>query len=1077
VNISEPFIRRPIATSLLMAGVVILGVLGYRLLPISALPAVDFPTIQVTTRYPGASPDVMTSAVTTPLERQFGQISGLESMSSVSSFGISTITLQFSLDRNIDVAAQDVQAAINAAGGVLAKTPNPPTYNKVNPADTPIMTLAITSPSLPLDKVNDFADSLLGQKLSQITGVGLVSIQGNQKPAVRVQVNPAALSGLGLGLEDVRTILTQANVNAAKGSFDGDRQAYTIGSNDQILKAADYEPIIVAYKNGAPVRLKDIGDVIDSVENEQIAAWVGEEPAVLLDIQRQPGANIIETVERVKALLPKLTATLPPSVKVSVLSDRTETIRASVKDVQFTLLLTIVLVVMVMFVFLRKLWATVITSIALPISLIGTFGVMYLVGFSLDNLSLMALTISTGFVVDDAIVMIENIVRYLEQGESPLNAALKGAKQIGFTVVSLSVSLIAVFIPLLFMTGIVGRLFREFAITLSVAVIVSAIVSLTLTPMMCAKLLGRDSQHEEGKDVRHAGLMGWFEWAFDKSLEWYEHSLRWVMQRQKTTLYVAAATLVATILLYIVIPKGLLPQQDTGLIIGVTDAAQNISFKAMVARQRLVSDAVRKDPDVQSVGAFVGAGTVNPTVNNGRLYIVLKPREKRSAGVDEIMQRLRKATANIEGISLFMQPAQDLQIDTRISRTQYQYILEAIDPNDLATWAPQLLDKMKTIPALQDVASDQQSNGLQLTIDIDREKASRLNILTQAIDDTLYDAFGQRQVSVIYTQLNQFRVILEVPQSFRDSPDALDKLYVKAGITTTAATAGSGVSGSTNTATQPSATGALVPLSAFAKIHMTTAPLSIAHQNQLPAITLSFNLRPGYSLGDATDALQKAKQEIGMPDTITGQFSGSAAEFRSSLASVPYLILAAIIVIYIVLGVLYESYIHPITILSTLPSAGVGALLALILFRIEFSLIALIGVILLIGIVKKNAIMMIDFALEAEREQGLSPEESIFQACLLRFRPIMMTTAAALLGALPLALQHGTGSELRIPLGVSIVGGLLVSQVLTLYTTPVIYLYMDRFERLLANRLNTGNAPGEGTKSRPAAPKPELVGT
>ena len=1032
----------------------------------------DFPTIQVTTRYPGASPDVMTSAVTTPLEKQFGQISGLAAMNSVSSFGLSTITLQFNLDRNIDVAAQDVQAAINASGGVLAKTPNPPTYNKVNPADTPILTLAITSSSLPLDKVNDYADSLLGQKLSQVTGVGLVSIQGNQKPAVRVQVNPAALAALGLGLEDVRQILVQANVNTAKGSFDGDRQAYTIGSNDQILKAADYEPIIITYKNGAPVRLKDVATVIDSVENDQIAAWVGDEPAVLLDIQRQPGANIIETVERVKALLPKLTATLPPSVKVTVLSDRTETIRASVNDVQFTLLLTVALVVMVMFVFLRKLWATVITSIALPISLIGTFGVMYLAGFSLDNLSLMALTISTGFVVDDAIVMIENIVRYLEQGESPLEAALKGAKQIGFTVVSLSVSLIAVFIPLLFMSGIVGRLFREFAITLSVAVIVSAVVSLTLTPMMCAKLLGREKEHPAlDPNARPRRLLDWFEWGFNQSLHWYERSLRWVMARQKATLFVAIGTLVATILLYVVIPKGLLPEQDTGLIIGVTDAAQSISFKAMVARQRQVSDAVRKDPDVQTVAAFVGAGTVNPTLNTGRLYIVLKPRHQRKSNIDEIMQRLRAGTRDIEGITLFLQPAQDLQIDTRISRTQYQYILEAIDPAELAKWAPKLLEKLKSVPALQDVTSDQQASGLQLNIDVDREKASRLNILTQAIDDTLYDAFGQRQVSVIYTQLNQFRVILEVPPEFRDSPDALDKIYVKSGVTTTAAAAGSGVSGANNLATQPSATGSLVPLSAFSKLRMSTAPLSIAHQSQLPSVTLSFNLRPGYSLGDAVDALKQAEREINLPDSVTGQFSGSAAEFRSSLASVPYLILAAIVVIYIVLGVLYESYIHPITILSTLPSAGVGALLALIICRIDFSLIALIGVILLIGIVKKNAIMMIDFALEAEREHGMSPEQSIFQACLLRFRPIMMTTAAALLGALPLALENGTGAELRRPLGISIVGGLLLSQILTLYTTPVIYLYLDRFERRLARRLGREEKP----PGAPVGPEPELV--
>ncbi len=1033
MNISEPFIRRPVATSLLMAGVILLGVLGYKLLPISALPTVDFPTIEVTTYYPGASADVMVSAVTTPLERQFGQISGLASMNSTSSFGVSTITLQFVLDRPIDVAAQDVQAAINVASGFLPQNlPNPPKYNKVNPADTPILTLSITSDSLPLDKVNDFADTLLAQKLSEVTGVGLVTIQGNQKPAVRVEVNPAAISALGLSLEDVRTILGQANVNAPKGSFEGPRQAFTIGSNDQIFSAGAYKPIIVAYKNGAPVRLGDIANVIDSVENDQLAAWVGtkdgERPAVLLDIQRQPGANIIQTVDRVKKLLPRLTASLPPSVHVDVLADRTETIRASVRDVQFTLLLTVALVVMVMFLFLRKLWTTVITSVALPLSLIGTFGIMYLVGFSLDNLSLMALTISTGFVVDDAIVMIENIVRYIEAGDPPLEAALKGAKQIGFTVISLSVSLVAVFIPLLFMTGIVGRLFREFAITLSVSIGVSAFVSLTLTPMMCAKLLRSEKQEEQG---HQSEFFRRTEEYWTRFRDWYERGLRWVLAHQRFILNVAIVTLVATILLYVIVPKGLLPQQDTGVIIGVTDAAENISFKAMMERVHAVSDIVRRDPDVASVSASVGAGTVNATVNTARLYIVLKPHNERT-NAEQIIERPRNATRNVEGVSLFMQAAQDLQIDARVSRTQYQYVLQDTDVAELAEWTPKLVQKLGTLPQLSDVASDQQVNGLQLNIDVDREKASRLNVLTQAIDDTLYDAFGQRQVSIIFTQMNQFRVILEVEPQFRESPNLLDKIYVK------------------------STTGQPVPLSAFATMHVSNTPLSIPHQGQFPAATISFNLRSGSSLSHAIPAIQKAEREIGLPSTIATTFTGAAAEFRSSLTSEPLLILAAVVVIYIVLGVLYESYIHPITILSTLPSAGVGALLALLLCGIDFSLVALIGIILLIGIVKKNAIMMIDFALDAERKEGLSPEESIYQACLLRFRPIMMTTAAALLGALPLALERGTGSELRRPMGISIVGGLLLSQFLTLYTTPVIYLYLDRFARWIEERRSRG---------------------
>ncbi|XHR28936.1 MAG: multidrug efflux RND transporter permease subunit [Chthoniobacteraceae bacterium] len=1020
MNISEPFIRRPIATSLLMVGVIIMGLLGYSMLPISALPAVDFPTIQVTTQYPGASPEVMASSVTTPLERQFGQISGLAMMNSSSSFGNSTITLQFNLDRDIDSAAQDVQAAINAANGVLPKSmPNPPTYNKVNPADTPILTLAITSDILPLEKVNDIADTVLAQKLSEVTGVGLVTIEGNQKPAVRVRINPGAIANYGISLEEIRTALTQNNVNNPKGSFDGARQAYSIGVNDQVFSAAEYKPIIVAYRNGSPIRLQDIGEVVDNVENVRMAGWVGSKPAVILDIQRQPGANIIETADRVKALLPRLRASIPPSVQIHTLIDRTETIRASVSDVQFTLVLTVVLVVMTIFIFLRKFWATVIPSVALPLAVIGTFGVMQLIGFSLDNLSLMALTISTGFVVDDAIVMIENIVRYIEAGDTPMDAALKGAKQIGFTVISLSVSLIAVFIPLLFMTGVVGRLFREFAITLSIAVAVSAVVSLTLTPMMCSRLLKAEA------DEKHGRFFQFTEGLFDGLLHAYERGLKWVLAHQRFTLFVAIATLVLTVWMYAVIPKGLLPQQDTGLIIGVTDAEQSISFTGMASRQKAIAEIVQRDPDVVNVASFVGAGTVNATVNTGKLYIALKPRDRRKEGADEIIARLREATKNVPGITLSMQAVQDVQIDSRVSRTQYQYTLQDADEAELADWAPALLAKMKTLPELSDVASDQQSGGLQVAIKVDRNKAARLNILPDAIDQTLYDAFGQRQVSVIFTQLNQYRVILELQPGFQLTQDALAHVYVK------------------------SSSGQMVPLSAFATLKTVSAPLTIIHQAQFPAVTLSFNIRPGSSLGAAVEAIQKAQKEIGLPETIVTTFSGSAAEFQSSLASEPLLILAAIVVIYIVLGVLYESYIHPITILSSLPSAGVGALLAMMICRTELSLIALIGIILLIGIVKKNAIMMIDFALEAEREQGLKPEESIYQACLLRFRPIMMTTFAALLGALPLALETGTGSELRRPMGISILGGLILSQFITLYTTPVIYLYMDRLARWL----------------------------
>ncbi|MGA2866135.1 MAG: multidrug efflux RND transporter permease subunit [Verrucomicrobiota bacterium] len=1015
MNISEPFIRRPIATSLLMAGVVLMGMLGYFLLPVAALPPVDFPTIQVAAQFPGAGPDVMASSVTTPLERQFGQISGLAMMTSISSFGNSSVTLQFNLDRDIDAAAQDVQAAMNAANGVLPKMPNPPTYSKVNPADTPILTLAITSDTLPLEKVNDLADTVLAQKLSEVSGVGLVTIEGNQKPAIRVRVNPSVLAGLGLGFEDIRTALMANNINAPKGSFDGARQSYAIGANDQIFSAAEYAEVIVAYRNGSPVRLRDLGEVVDNVENVRLAAWVGQRPAVILDIQRQPGANIIETADRVKALLPRLRAGIPPAVKLSILTDRTETIRASVRDVQFSLLLAVGLVVLVIFLFLRKLWATVIPSVALPLAVIGTFGVMKLIGFSLDNLSLMALTIATGFVVDDAIVMIENIVRFIEAGERPLPAALKGSKQIGFTVVSLSFSLVAVFIPLIFMPGIVGRLFREFAITLSVAVMVSATVSLTLTPMMCSRLLEPEDKQ------RHGRLFQATERFFKGLLRTYERGLQWVLRHQFFVLSVALVTLAATIWLYVVVPKGLLPQQDTGLILGITDAAQTISFKAMVQRQRQVADLALQDRDVLSVASFVGGGSVNPTMNTGRLYIGLKRRDNRRATAGEIIQRLRAAAQQVQGISLFMQAVQDVQIDSRVSRTQFQYTLQDADEDELSQWAGKLLAKLRDLPELTDVASDEQAGGLQASVVVNRETASRLSILPQAIDDTLYDAFGQRQVSTIFTQLNQYRVILEADPGFQLTPESLAKIYVK------------------------SSTGQLVPLSAFATLKTGTAPLTILHQGQFPAVTLSFNLRPGASLGEAVKAIQRTEKQIELPETVVSTFSGSAAEFRSSLKSEPFLILAAIIVIYIVLGVLYESYIHPITILSSLPSAGVGALVALMLTGNDLSLISLIGIVLLIGIVQKNAIMMIDFALDAERQEGLPPEKSIYQACLLRFRPIMMTTMAALLGALPLALQHGEGSELRRPMGIAIVGGLLLSQFITLYTTPVVYLYMDRF--------------------------------
>ncbi len=1017
MNFSEAFIRRPVATALLMVGLVLLGTLGYAYLPVSALPAVDFPSLEIRTAYPGAAPEVMASLVTTPLERQFGQISGLEAMTSVSSFGYSSIVLQFGLDRDIDSAAQDVQAAINIAGGVLPRNlPSPPVFSKVNPADPPVLTLRVSSETFPLERVNDLADTILAQKLSQVSGVGLVTIQGSQKPAVRIRLNPASLAAMGLSLEDVRNAIAASNINMPKGSFDGQRQAFAIQTNDQISSAAGFRPMVIAYRNGAPVRVSDVGDVIDHVENNRQGAWVGSKPAVVLDVQRQPGANIIGTADRIKALLPQLRASLPPSVHVEILNDRTETIRASVRDVQFTLVLASALVVVVIFVFLRKFWATVIPGVSLPLALIGTFGLMKVGGFSLNNLSLMALTISTGFVVDDAIVMIENIVRYLEKGESPMEAALKGARQIGFTVVSLSVSLVAVFIPLLFMTGLVGRLFREFALTLSAAVAVSAVVSLTLTPMLCSRLLKPHGAEAPGR------LFQLTEHWFELVRGGYMAGLRWVLRHRGFTLGVTLFTLLATIWLFRVTPKGLLPLQDTGLIQGITEAAPSVSYKEMVRSQAELVALLERDPDVATVASFVGGGALNPASNAGRIYISLKPRHQRRSGAEEIIERLRASSAQLPSIGLLMQAVQDLRVDSRVSRTQYQYTLQAADDEALDLWAGRLMEALRRRPELSGVSSDQQVGGLQLRVDVDRDKANRLNVQTQSIDETLYDAFGQRQVSMVFTQLNQYRVVLEVDPAFQQDPDALEKVFVK------------------------SSTGALVPLGAFASLRTVSAPLSLQHQNQFGAVTLSFNLAPGVSLSAAVDAIEAERLRIGVPDSVSCAFTGSAAEFLASLTSTPYLLLAAVVVIYIVLGILYESYIDPLTILSSLPSAGVGALLALRLAGMDLNLIGIIGIILLIGIVKKNAILLIDFALEAERE-GASPEDAIYQACLLRFRPILMTTAAALLGALPLAFENGTGAELRRPLGVSIVGGLMVSQVLTLYTTPVVYLLLGGLAR------------------------------
>ncbi len=1038
MNPSRLFIQRPVATTLLMAAILLTGFVGFKQLPISALPEVDYPTIQVVTFYPGASPEVVASGVTAPLERQFGQVPGLSQMTSTSSGGASVIVMQFLLELNIDVAEQEVQAAINAAQTYLpADLPTPPIYSKINPADAPIVTLALTSKTLPLSQVEDLADTRLAQKISQLPGVGLVSISGGQKPAVRIQANPVALSSYGINLEDLRTTLQQTSLNLAKGNFDGTQQDYQIDSNDQILHSQDYRNQIIAYKNGAPVKLSDVASVVDGVENTNQAAWMNKTPAVIVNIQRQPGANIIQVVDRIQALLPTLKNTFPPSIDIAVVTDRTTTIRASVKDVEFELMLTVALVVMVIFLFLRNVSATIIPSVAVPLSLVGTFGVMYLAGYSLNNLTLMALTISTGFVVDDAIVMIENIMRYIEEGEEPLAAALKGAEQIGFTIVSLTISLIAVLIPLLMMGDIVGRLFREFAITLSVTILVSAVVSLTLTPMMCSKLLKKKSDEKPSRFYEVT------ERAWNGAIHFYSKTLHWVLKHQNLALAVAACTLVLTVLLYTIVPKGFFPVQDTGIIQGISQAPATISFSGMAERQQRLAQVILEDPAVESLSSFIGVDGTNTVLNSGRLQINLKPLEDRDANALEIIRRLQPKLAQVEGIELFMQPIQDLTVADRVSRTQYQYTLSDPDQVELNSWTDQFVAKLKALPELRDVATDQQNDGQSASLVIDRGTASRFGISPQTIDETLYDAFGQRQISTLYTQLNQYHVILETLPSFQKTPEKLHDIYVRSALT--------------GTTTPTGINGDAIPLSAISHFETKQSPLAITHQGQFPVVTISFNLAPHVSLGEATDAIEKVRDDLNLPLSIQAAFQGTAASFKASLTNEPLLILAALVTVYIVLGVLYESFIHPLTILSTLPSAGIGACLALLVTGTDLNVVSIIGIILLIGIVKKNGIMIVDFALDAERKEGKNAVDAITQASLLRFRPIMMTTMAALLGGLPLALGSGIGSELRKPLGISMVGGLLVSQVLTLYTTPVIYIFFDN----LAHRISKGSKKTE----------------